>query len=920
MDIAPPHHGHTNPTDDATVAAVLQQTLPTSDAVSHIFFTSGSTGRPKGCISTHNCLVSYCQGKNQCHRITADSVVFVASPHTFDPSFGDMFATWTTGGIVACATKHATFTTLGHCLSLTQATHVLTTPALLGTMPNGPPKRYNYLPTLQVVALGGEATPIPLALAWLPHLALLLNTYGTTECCVYQTCATIERIETTATRNTTDTTTATTTDTTTTTTATTNTTMACSNPKRLGLPIPGNVLIFAKEPGDNPLLQVPPQSNELAELWITGAQVGVGYLNRPCITDKYKTINGTNYFRTGDIVQMDVDGPLLLGRKDSQIKLNGQRVELGEIEAGVLRAAGKDLLRSIAVVLVRSKGGGGKPPSNRHQSQRLVAWCVPASSTALCLDIDAEEEEEEEDEEETGGQQKDRTPAQQQQQQGRRPDIEAAAIFHDVFRWLMQKELPLHMIPSRLGFLASLPVTSSGKIAKRPLLRRGLPLAPQRHHQPHEEDMHAPHEEPQEEPQDKELEPTPSTSQNQNQNQESLLRVVSALWSEVLEVPLDVTGGPVHFTEMGGDSLAALRVCQRLSTMLSSPATVATSSSPSPAPPPAPTSFAGEALGSLSPLELLKRPRITEYVRYLKETVPHLLPNCTSGTTTTTTTLPTDKGTELLYRASLCGARKCVARLLQVGVSPLRFGTTSPLHAACARGNVHTARTLLTQGGGLCNSKNNHGATPLLLAASAQGRFTTSTRTLALITLLLEHGALLSSVDGSGQSVLHAAARSGQSTAVLKCLVQAGLGGSGTKKTCRGNYKGNKGNKGKQGKGNPTGQQPGNNHNAGHKMDAKMLKTKGPMALWTDKWGRTPLHWASINGHRGVCVYLSSIEEGSVSLGVKDHRGETPIDCAERRALCSAKERPDGARSSVWGDIATLLGGSGTTKHLKTKH
>jgi acyl-CoA synthetase (AMP-forming)/AMP-acid ligase II len=164
MDIAPPHHGHTNPTDDATVAAVLQQTLPTSDAVSHIFFTSGSTGRPKGCISTHNCLVSYCQGKNQCHRITADSVVFVASPHTFDPSFGDMFATWTTGGIVACATKHATFTTLGHCLSLTQATHVLTTPALLGTMPNGPPKRYNYLPTLQVVALGGEATPIPLAL------------------------------------------------------------------------------------------------------------------------------------------------------------------------------------------------------------------------------------------------------------------------------------------------------------------------------------------------------------------------------------------------------------------------------------------------------------------------------------------------------------------------------------------------------------------------------------------------------------------------------------------------------------------------------------------------------------------------------------------------------------------------------------
>lgn len=40
---------------------------------------------------------------------------------------------------------------------------------------------------------------------------------------------------------------------------------------------------------------------------------------------------------------------------------------------------------------------------------------------------------------------------------------------------------------------------------------------------------------------------------------------------------------------------------------------------------------------------------------------------------------------------------------------------------------------------------------------------------------------------------------------------------------------------------------------------------------------------------------------------------------AERRALCSAKDRPDGARASVWGDIAHLLGGSGATKHLKAQ-
>jgi hypothetical protein len=41
------------------------------------------------------------------------------------------------------------------------------------------------------------------------------------------------------------------------------------------------------------------------------------------------------------------------------------------------------------------------------------------------------------------------------------------------------------------------------------------------------------------------------------------------------------------------------------------------------------------------------------------------------------------------------------------------------------------------------------------------------------------------------------------------------------------------------------------------------------------------------------------------------------VQLAERRALCSARDRPDGERASRWGDVAALLGGAGTTKHLK---
>lgn len=47
--------------------------------------------------------------------------------------------------------------------------------------------------------------------------------------------------------------------------------------------------------------------------------------------------------------------------------------------------------------------------------------------------------------------------------------------------------------------------------------------------------------------------------------------------------------------------------------------------------------------------------------------------------------------------------------------------------------------------------------------------------------------------------------------------------------------------------------------------------------------------------------------------------GETALAMAERRARCGASERADGERASTWGGIASLLGGSGSTKNLKEK-
>ena len=827
--------------------------LPSADAVSHIFFTSGSTGKPKGCLATHAALLSYCRAKNDAHGIDASSVVFVASPHTFDPSLGDFFATWVAGGTAACAPRADTFAALGRCLIDSKCTHCLTTPALLGTMPAGPPARLR----LQVVALGGEVTPRALLSAWAPHADRILNTYGTTECVVYQTCAVLhDAMDGGA---------------------------VTDDPRRLGQPLAGNTLHFVAEPGDDPAKLAVEGSGELAELWIGGAQVGLGYLNRPELTrtrfqhhpppqlapqgggaggrdlrvQQPKPSVPSFLFRTGDIVQMAPGGPLLLGRRDAQVKLNGQRVELGEVEAGLLRAAGPGLLQSVAAVALKPTGTGSKIAA------RLVAWCVPGWT-----------------EEEAGD-----TGAASSRGGGRRPDIEVPALYHDALRWLAGRELPRHMVPSQLGFLASLPLTGTGKVARRPLLRRGTPIPPPQEASPEGHGVRKAH--------------------------GAVGEAVSRIWSDVLGLPTHLHGEygarRLHFLEMGGDSLAALRACQRLSALLAEAAPVESGGANS-----STTTFAGEAMGCLGPAELLKRPLLADYVRYLRQEVacwPASLVEKEAGHTTERGGEQKgakdkddgdddgeDEGLRLLYGAAAAGAARLVSRLIECGL-PVDGGSYSltPLHAACANGHAETAQALLAAGA-LCNAPNSHGATPLLLAAGAvaQGKMTLGTGkknkaksgcagVLSLVLCLLEAGASLGHTDSSGQSVLHAAARSGQSRAVMNALLQAVQAQRGSR--------------------------------------ARALSAKGPMPLWKDKWGRTPLHWAAVNGHRGCCAYLFCECEsaGTMSAKVRDGAGETPLDAAERRALCSAAARPDGARSSVWGDIATLLGGAGTTKHLKAK-
>ncbi len=158
------------------------------------------------------------------------------------------------------------------------------------------------------------------------------------------------------------------------------------------------------------------------ELHIAGEGLARGYRNRPEVTakkfvaDPFREETGARLYKTGDLARYRPDGNIeFLGRGDDQVKIRGFRIELGEIEAVLAR---HPALKA-AVVVVREESPGDK---------RLVAYATLRASSA--------------------------PPAEE-------------------LRNFLRSNLPDYMVPWKFEFLASLPLTPSGKIDRRSLPATG---------------------------------------------------------------------------------------------------------------------------------------------------------------------------------------------------------------------------------------------------------------------------------------------------------------------------------------------------------------------------------------------------------------------------------------------------------------
>ncbi|EPE2787741.1 amino acid adenylation domain-containing protein [Serratia marcescens] len=313
-----------NPTHDPAVPRA-------GGAPAYIMYTSGSTGTPKGVMVTHQGILRLAINNRFASFERGDRFAFAANP-AFDASTLEMWGALLNGASLAIIAPEVL--TEAEALAAALVRQGINVLFLTTSLFN----QYAHsiaatLAQLKYLLSGGEAAD-PHAFARMLKEAgpvRLINAYGPTECTVFATTATIERVD----------------------------------PWQrlpIGRPI-GNTRIYLLDEHGQPV-----PLGATGEIYIAGPGVALGYLNRAELTAERFLADpfnpGERMYRTGDLARYLADGNIdYLGRNDRQVKIRGFRIECGEIEA---RVAGHPAVREAVVDVL-----------GEADNKRLVAWVVP---------------------------------------------------------------------------------------------------------------------------------------------------------------------------------------------------------------------------------------------------------------------------------------------------------------------------------------------------------------------------------------------------------------------------------------------------------------------------------------------------------------------------------------------------------------
>jgi len=299
--------------DDGAVDRRLGQVMDTDPI--YIMFTSGSTGTPKGVVIPQKGIIDYSRWVVETFGFGPETIMANQAPFYFDNSTFDIYGCLRCGGKLVLIPDALVLypLRLPEFLAEKQITSIFWVPTVMINVANSGALEGVSLPRLKNVAFCGEVMPNKQLNIWRKNLpeCRYANLYGPTEitdvCCYYK----VDRP------------------------------FADDEPLPIGRPCENMRVYILREDGTEAGVGEP------GELCVAGTGVALGYWNAPELTAKAFTANPLNpkwperIYRTGDIAYRNGEGLIMFrGRRDGQIKIKGNRVELGEIETAAMCVEG----------------------------------------------------------------------------------------------------------------------------------------------------------------------------------------------------------------------------------------------------------------------------------------------------------------------------------------------------------------------------------------------------------------------------------------------------------------------------------------------------------------------------------------------------------------------------------------------------
>lgn len=362
----------------------------------YVIYTSGTTGKPKGTMIEHAAFCSSSAEHGEKLGIIADTRALQFASYSFDASLVEILTVLMHGGCVCVPDDHRRLNNVADVINDTKVNWALLTPSFVATIDA------SNVPGLHTLVLGGEKLTEAAIATW-SDSARLINAYGPTESSV------IASVNPCIGRG--------------------------SDARNIGQAV--GCVFWVTEPNDHNRLA---PIGTVGELLLEGPTLARCYLNESKKTDEAFIVDPTwacdtpksitrRFYKTGDLVCYNSDGSIdYIARKDTQIKLHGQRIEIGEIEHHLLS---DERVRTAMIVF----------PEQGRYKESLVAIITLRDIESISGNSELH-------------------PVLHQHKDVAEPQLSA-------LKDLLYQRLPGYMVPSVWVVVQNIPLSASGKLDRR---------------------------------------------------------------------------------------------------------------------------------------------------------------------------------------------------------------------------------------------------------------------------------------------------------------------------------------------------------------------------------------------------------------------------------------------------------------------